>query len=158
MSDETTVQLRLEEAVDREAFMTLPDPFLDSIFSGDPITLPAGEASTEYTWEVPVSAWLQGSGLDSFDLVGVFPHMHAYGRSMRFDVVRAEGATECVADVPRWDFNWQLQYFYEQPLELRVGDVMRVTCEFDTTSADSPVQPGWGTYNEMCLMGMMIVP
>jgi hypothetical protein len=157
MSDQTTVQLRLEDEVDREGFMILPDPFLESIFGGEPIELPPGEPSVDYTWDLPVAALLDGSPLTSVDLVGVFPHMHAYGRAMRFEIADSE-QTECAADVPRWDFNWQLQYFYEQPRTLGLDDVLRVRCEFDTTAADEPVRPGWGTYNEMCLMGMLLVP
>jgi hypothetical protein len=157
MSAETTVQLRLEDEVEREGFMILPDPFLDSIFQGDPIELPAGEPSVEYTWDLPVAALLEGSPWSSADLMGVFPHMHAYGRAMRFEIV-GDGDTECAAEVRRWDFDWQLQYFYEQPRTLGLDDVLRVTCDFDTTAADGPVLPGWGTYNEMCLMGMFVVP
>jgi len=26
-----------------------------------------------------------------------------------------------------------------------------VTCDYDTSSVDAPVRPGWGTGNEMCL-------
>jgi hypothetical protein len=157
MSDQSTVQLRLVEEVEREGFMILPDPFLDSLFGGDPIELPPGEPSVEYTWELPVADFLAGSGLESLDLLGVFPHMHAYGRSMRLEIDGGDGS-ECAVDVPRWDFNWQLQYFYEQPRTLRADDVLRVTCDFDTVGADEPVLPGWGTYNEMCLMGMYLVP
>jgi len=61
-------------------------------------------------------------------------------------------------DVPRWDFNWQLQYFYEQPRTLSGNDTLRVTCTFDTSGETEPVLPGWGTHNEMCLMGLFLVP
>lgn len=157
MSAQTTVQLRLAEEVDREGFMVLPDPFLDSIFQGDPIEVPPGEALYEYTWELPVSDLLYGSPLTSVDLFGVFPHMHQFGETMRLEIESAEG-TECAANVPHWDFNWELQYFYEQSRTLELDDVLRVTCGFDTTGTDEPVLPGWGTQNEMCLMGMYLVP
>jgi Copper type II ascorbate-dependent monooxygenase, C-terminal domain len=157
MSDQSAVQLRLVEEVEREGFMILPDPFLDSIFQGDPIELPPGESSVEHTWELPMSWLLDGSGLTSLDLFGVFPHMHAYGRAIHLEI-DGPGGPECAADVPRWDFNWQLQYFYEEPRTLHIDDVLRVTCDFDTTAAEGPVLPGWGTYNEMCLMGMYLVP
>ncbi len=157
MSDQTTVQLRLVEDVAREGFMALPDPFLESIFVGNPIELPPGDPSAEYVWELPVSDLLFGTPLTSIDLLGVFPHMHQYGRTMRLEIEGGAG-TECAAWVPRWDFNWQLQYFYEEPRTLGLDDVLRVTCGFDTSSTDEPVMPGWGTKNEMCLMGMYIVP
>jgi len=157
MADQTTIQLKLEESVEREGVMLLPDPFLDSIFEGDPIELAPGEASVEYTWELPVQYLLAYEGLPSVDLYGVFPHMHEYGQAMRLEIEDPTGA-ECAAEVNHWDFNWQLQYFYEQPRTLTADDVLRVTCDFDTTRATEPVTPGWGTNNEMCLMGMYLVP
>src|SRR5690606_2521044 len=81
MSDQSTVQLRLEEEVEREGFMILPDPFLESIFEGDPIELPPGEPSVEYTWELPVGDLLAWIGLPQVDLYGVMPHMHERGQS-----------------------------------------------------------------------------
>ncbi|MEX1363202.1 MAG: hypothetical protein AB1Z98_08755 [Nannocystaceae bacterium] len=156
-SDQTDVHLRLAEQVEREGFMILPDPFLESIFGGDPIELPPGEESVEYTWEIPVVGLLAAFGLPAVELYGVFPHMHEQGRSMHFEIDGPAGP-ECVADVPRWDFGWQLQYFYEQPRPLVAGETLRVTCDFDTTGATEPVVPGWGTRNEMCLMGMYLVP
>lgn len=154
-SDQTTVQLRLDEQVDREGILLLPDPFLDSIFGGEPIELPPGEESVEYTWELPVSDLLGGSGLTQIDLLGVFPHMHEFGQAMRLEIDQG-GGMECAADVPNWDFAWQLQYFYEEPRTLGLDDVLRVTCDFNTTSVTEPVQPGWGTNNEMCLMGLFL--
>jgi hypothetical protein len=32
-----------------------------------------------------------------------------------------------------------------------------VTCDFDTMGATEPVTAGWGTNNEMCLMGLYVV-
>lgn len=157
MSDQTAVQLRLEEEVEREGFMILPDPFLDSIFQGDPIELPPGEPSVEYTWELPVGELLAWTGLPQVDLYGVMPHMHEFGRAMDLQIDGPEG-TECAAEVLHWDFAWQLLYFYEQPRTLTDADVLRVTCDFDTVGADEPVLPGWGTHNEMCLMSMYLVP
>ena len=157
MSDESTIQLRLEEQVDREGFMLLPDPFLESIFEGDPIELPPGEPSVEYTWDLPMGAILGWIGLPSVDLYGVFPHMHEYGQAMSMAIENG-GELECAANVPNWDFNWQLQYFYQEPRTLTDADTLHVTCDFDTLGADEPVLPGWGTNNEMCLMGLYLVP
>jgi hypothetical protein len=77
---------------------------------------------------------------------------------MSIERLPATGSAECVGDVPRWDFNWQLFYFYREPLTLRAGDRMRVTCTFDTRSRTEPTLPGWGTQNEMCLAGLFLVP
>ena len=47
-------------------------------------------------------------------------------------------------------------YFYKSPLPLHGTDGMNVTCEYDTSNDTSPVLPGWGTGNEMCLPIMVI--
>lgn len=156
-SDQTTVQLRLEESVERSGVLLLPDPFLDSLFGGSPIEVPPGQESWEYTWELSVADLLEGTPLTQIDLYGVFPHMHEYGQAMRLEIGSGDDMA-CAADVPNWDFAWQLQYFYEEPITLTTDDVLRVTCDFDTTTATEPVLPGWGTNNEMCLMGMYLVP
>jgi hypothetical protein len=49
-------------------------------------------------------------------------------------------------------------YFYQQPLVVDGADTLHVTCTYDTTDATEPVLPGWGTQNEMCLMGLFVVP
>jgi hypothetical protein len=153
----TTVRASFTDAVEREGFFELPDPFLDSLFEGDPAQLAPGEEAVEYTWELDVDDLL-GGVLPGLDLYGVLPHMHGYGRSLRFDVVHGDGSEQCGIDVPRWDFDWQLYYFYAEPIRLGPGDRVRVTCTYDTRSATEAVLPGWGTGNEMCLLGAFMVP
>jgi hypothetical protein len=81
---------------------------------------------------------------------GVYPHMHTLGRTLR--VTRtAAGATQCLVDVPRWDFNWQQFYFYDEPIVLEPGDVLNITCGYDTRSRSDAVTWGEGTSDEMCL-------
>ena len=69
-----------------------------------------------------------------------------------------DGESSCEVSVPQWDFHWQGMYFYEQPLVVDAADTLHVTCTYDTTDATEPVLPGWGTQNEMCLMGLFVVP
>ena len=85
----------------------------------------------------------------------------------------------CLLDVPRWDFDWQLFYVYDDPegqfLRLQPGDVLALRCTYDTTAAntawsevmaleglDAPVslQLSDGTLSEMCasLIGVLLEP
>lgn len=154
-SDQTHVQLRLEPTVEREGYYVLPDPLLDSIYD-EPILLEPGNPNLEFTWEAPM-AWFMPEGLEAIDIFGGFPHMHEFGRKMHVSLVGADSSM-CMGDVPRWDFAWQLYYFYEQPLRALPTDTLRVTCTYDTTSVTEPIFPGWGTRNEMCLFGLLLVP
>lgn len=98
----------------------------------------------------------------SVRLHGLLPHMHMLGRSIRVTVDRAGGGTETLIDIPRWDFHWQQMYFYEEPVVITKGDVLRLECVFDNRSQNQPVvngerlQPrpiewGEGSLDEMCL-------
>lgn len=155
-ADRTEVRLQLEDSVEHEGFMQLPDLFLDTIFGDTPASLPPGMPAVDYAWDFPVAAALP-PGVSGFEVHGVFPHMHERGRKMRMDRVK-NGESSCEVNVPDWDFHWQGMYFYEQPLVVDAADTLHVTCTYDTSDATEPVVPGWGTENEMCLMGLFVVP
>ncbi|MCA9714383.1 MAG: hypothetical protein H6713_14600 [Myxococcales bacterium] len=158
-SDSSSVRMRFADSVEREGFFELPDGFLDTLFSGDPASLPAGQSSVKFTWDMQLDGYLEWLNIDSLDVYGVFPHMHEFGRKIQMTVDHGDGqGPQCAADVQRWDFDWQLYYFYEEPLTLGPGSSIEVTCDFNTEGMDEPLWPGWGTYNEMCLMGLFLVP
>lgn len=158
-TDSTEIRLRLDPSADRPGFFDLADRFLETLFAGEPASLAPGQAELPYTWQLDVNDYLDETGASELQLYGVFPHMHELGRSMKVERIAAgEPASDCLGDVPRWDFNWQLFYFYRQPVTLRRGDQIRVTCDFDTSSRTEATLPGWGTQNEMCLAGLFLVP
>ncbi len=155
-SDQTTLQLRLQDTVAREGFFDLPDALLETLGEPEPTTLEPGRESVEFSWELSMATYAGPSS--TVDLYGVFPHMHEYGVSLHASIERADGQRRCAVEVPRWDFDWQLFYFYERPISLAEGDTLHVTCRYDTRGATEPVLPGWGTRNEMCLLGVFVVP
>ncbi len=157
-TDQTQVGLRLVQEVERPGFFMLPDALLESAFSGEPDRLPPGDPELSYTWERSFDDLFEAVGAESLDVYGLFPHMHELGRSQSTSLIGADGDERCLGEVPRWDFNWQLFYFYQTPVALRRGDSLRVTCNYDTTSRTEPTLPGWGTQNEMCLSGLLLVP
>ncbi len=157
MSDSSEVHIELRDEVEIEGMYLTLDSFLDTLFD-EPESLPAGEELVTYEWEEDLGSWAQYFGWPSMTIRGVFPHMHEFGRTLRFDVDPDGQGYTCAADVPSWDFNWQLQYFLEQPLTLNELGKVRVTCGYNTMAADGPVLPGWGTGNEMCLVGLFLTP
>ncbi|MCA9488331.1 MAG: monooxygenase [Myxococcales bacterium] len=143
--DRSQVALALEDTVETEAEVVM---FYDLSMS-----LAPGEADLPYSFAmdtqglvgepVPLTVW------------GVFPHMHERGRSIRLDDTR-DGATTCLADVPRWDFNWQRSYFYREPIQLEPTDELRVSCRYDTSGDTEPVPFGESTEDEMCVFGALV--
>lgn len=82
---------------------------------------------------------------------GTFPHMHTRGRALRVDQVFADGTEACMTDVPRWDFQWQLAYWYDTPIRISPDDQVRITCTWNTMDASDTLTWGEGTEDEMCL-------
>lgn len=89
-------------------------------------------------------------------LLSLMPHMHVRGKAFRYELVRADGSIEIVLDVPRYDFNWQLQYEFARPFRVEAGDILRGRAWYDN-SAGNPANPdptktvryGEQTFDEM---------
>jgi Copper type II ascorbate-dependent monooxygenase, C-terminal domain len=88
-------------------------------------------------------------------------HMHLLGRSVRIDLLRADGAHQTVLDVKVWDFDNQRATVLAKPVTVRPGDRLRVTCTHDATLREKlpelkklpPRYVVWGegSSDEMCL-------
>ncbi len=153
--DSTKVMLRTASTVERKLAFLLPDGFLQTLFGAQPATLPPGAASTKYTWKT--SAMELGLGqLPYADVVAVMPHMHERGRKLELRWGDTSPTDRCGARVDAWDFHWQRMYFYKEPVRLTAQSTVQVTCDYDTSRDTSPVMPGWGTRNEMCLTLLMV--
>jgi hypothetical protein len=159
-SDATHVRLELAADVQNIAIFATPDAFLESMFGPDPDQLSPGRPSVLYSFTRDLAeleledevGLLSAEQASQLKLWGVMPHMHQRGRKLQMRLkTAADAAMQCGVDVQSWDFHWQRMYFYQQPWLLRAGAELEVTCDYDTSSAQAPVLPGWGTSNEMCL-------
>jgi thiol-disulfide isomerase/thioredoxin len=116
------------------------------------IDMPAGEKAyklkAEYTLPVNVS------------LVGVAPHMHLLGKSMKAWAELPDGKTVNLVSVTDWDFNWQDEYLYRNPVALPKGTKVKMESVHDNSSSNpaNPNSPpkdikwGEGTTDEMSLV------
>ncbi|MGH1344901.1 MAG: hypothetical protein ACRBN8_25300 [Nannocystales bacterium] len=152
--DASKVRLKWADEVEQEGFQVLWDPFLFQSFGGGGETLEPGMESVKYNWNATFREMFafDGYDFDSIDVLGVLPHMHEHGRKMAVEFERADGM-ECAADVDRYDYNWQRTYFYDEPVTVRDTDSLHVECDFDTSAETDPLQAGFGTQDEMCLVG-----
>ncbi len=86
------------------------------------------------------------------------PHMHTRGKSFRYEVVYPTGDREILLDVPRYDFNWQTTYKFDEPKLLPKGSKLVCTARWDN-SEDNLSNPDptktvtWGdqTFEEMMI-------
>lgn len=157
--DRTKIKLQLVDKVGREAFMVLHDQFVFSAFTGKPESLTPGLTSSLYNWTATLATldfWVPATAGKQFDLFGVFPHMHKRGRKMKLTIQQPGKEAECMADVPRWGFDWQQLYLFDKPLPFDDKTVLRATCDYDTSDTQKPVLAGFGTDNEMCMFGMYL--
>jgi len=73
-------------------------------------------------------------------LVSLRPHMHLRGKSFRFVAEFPDGRDGILLDVPKWNFEWQVEYVLAKPLALPRGTKLRAHAIYDN-SADNPANP-----------------
>lgn len=69
------------------------------------------------------------------ELVGVHLHMHTRGVSGRIEVQQPDGSWRIVLDIPRWRWPWEAGYQLRDPIPVRAGQPVRVSCVLDNGTA-----------------------
>ena len=88
----------------------------------------------------------------------MYPHMHVRGKDVSYTIVYADGREEVVLNVPKYDFNWQLNYRLAEPKFIPKGSTLLIKAHYDN-SKDNPFNPDpaatvrWGdqTWEEMLI-------
>ncbi len=119
--------------------------------------IPAGESdytvSDRYTLPVDV------------ELRSVFPHAHYLGRDMKGWAELPDGSKRWLLRIKEWDFNWQDDFRYEEPIALPRGTVLAMQYSFDNSAENvrNPHHPprrvrfGPSTYDEMADLWLQVV-
>jgi hypothetical protein len=92
----------------------------------------------------------------------ILPHTHLRGRSWEYTVTYPDGRSQVVLSVPKYDFNWQTDYVFAEPLKLPKGTKVRAVAHYDNSAAnksnpDPSVDVSWGdqTWEEMMFTGFI---
>lgn len=123
-------------------------------FTNGSFTIPAGARDvavpSEITPTQPVRIW------------GLLPHTHLRGTRWLYRLERPDGTSEVILDVPRYDFNWQTYYLFEQALEIPAGVKLTSMAWYDNSSSnkdnpDPTKDVKWGdqTWEEMQYTGFL---
>jgi hypothetical protein len=122
------------------------------------IDIPPGAAdyavSDEYT--LPVDA----------QLIGVGPHAHYLGKRVEGYARMLDGSCKQLLLIKDWDFNWQDEYRYAEPVFLPKGTTLTMRWTFDnsTNNVRNPNQPpkrvrhGSQTTDEMAELWYQVLP
>ncbi|MBV9396943.1 MAG: PD40 domain-containing protein [Bryobacterales bacterium] len=90
-------------------------------------------------------------------VLSAFAHAHYIGKDLKAMATLPDGGTQPLLWIKDWDFNWQEQYNYKQPVFLPKGTRIDVTIGWDN-SGDNPRNPSnppkrvlWGeqSFDEM---------
>jgi tetratricopeptide (TPR) repeat protein len=104
-------------------------------FGSKTIDIPAGEpdyvVTDSYTLPVAVKA------------LSIYPHAHYLAREMIVVAEMPDGGTERLLRISDWDFNWQDQYEYVEPVPLPKGArlVMRYVYDKSAANPHNPSSP-----------------
>jgi hypothetical protein len=115
--------------------------------------IPAGAADyrvdTEMTINQNVTMW------------SMLPHTHVRGIRWTYEAIYPDGRTATILSVPKYDFNWQTDYVFKQPLKLPKGTRIHATAWYDNSknnksNPDPTSDVWWGdqTWNEMMYTGL----
>ncbi|MEQ1907240.1 MAG: tetratricopeptide repeat protein [Vicinamibacterales bacterium] len=84
----------------------------------------------EDSYRLPVAA----------ELLAIQPHAHFRAREVSASAQLPDGSIRQLLHIASWDFDWQDQYRYADPVRLPAGSVLRMTYRFDN-SASNPRNP-----------------
>jgi hypothetical protein len=110
--------------------------------------IPAGDANHEVDAEMTVT--------QDITLWSMIPHTHVRGIRWIYDVTYPDGKKDTILSVPKYDFNWQTDYVFKQPLHFPKGTKIHATAWYDNSTAnksnpDPTKDVYWGdqTWEEM---------
>lgn len=93
------------------------------------IDIPPGEpeyvVADDYTLPVAV------------DALSVYPHAHSHARMVEAFAVQPTGETTWLLRIERWNYHWQDEYRYAQPVRLPAGTTIRMRYVYDTATIRS---------------------
>ncbi|MEX0678597.1 MAG: redoxin family protein [Pirellulales bacterium] len=114
------------------------------------IDIPAGESNHKIVSSLTLPT--------DVTLISLLPHMHLIGKEMKLTATLPDGKQQSLIWIKDWNFYWQDNYVYHEPVRLPAGTKLDVECRYDN-SADNLLNPskppkrvffGNGSTDEMC--------
>jgi mono/diheme cytochrome c family protein len=114
------------------------------------LAIPAGEPNyesrTSFTFKEDSHIW------------GFMPHMHVRGKDFKYTLVSPDGSSKVLLNVPKYNFNWQLNYWLKTPVAAPKGSRLECVAHHDNSvsnryNPDPTKTVYWGdqTWEEMMI-------
>jgi hypothetical protein len=94
--------------------------------------------------------------LEDVTIYSLVPHTHLRGKRWEHRLVYPDGREEILLAVPTYDFNWQTEYIFAEPLKVPKGAILKAVAHYDNSTGNKanpdPTQAVyWGdqTWEEM---------
>jgi mono/diheme cytochrome c family protein len=126
--------------------------------TGSNLAIPAFASNAEIVSEMTAQ--------EDTKLVYLQPHMHLRGKDYEVRLMFPNGKTETIFKA-KWDFNWQLGYDLEKPIDIPKGTRIVGIAHYDNSAAnkfnpDPAKLIVWGNQNwdemQNCFMGFLVDP
>ncbi len=122
------------------------------------IDIPAGDANYEFETRYTLPT--------DVELIGIIPHAHYLGKRLEALAIMPDGTTDVLLRIPDWDFNWQGDYRYAEPIRLPKGTTLVQRFSYDNSSANvrNPHTPpqrvryGLQSVDEMGELWLQVLP
>lgn len=161
--DQSKLQFTLEKTVEKRATY---QPLLDVNWVAGAMKIPGGQKGVLHQFVADPRDFfkLLGSPLDNskgFNIEAVMFHMHRLGTIGELYLEKADKRRIKLINIPQYDFHWQLEYYFEEPVRFEPGDKLRVRCTFDNsqekTGQTAPRDVNWGENSdqEMCVANLL---
>jgi hypothetical protein len=115
--------------------------------------IPAGAAEHRVDAEMTIN--------QNITMWSMLPHTHVRGIRWLYEAIYPDGRSATVLSVPKYDFNWQTDYIFKQPLKLPKGTKLHAMAWYDNSTRnksnpDPAKDVWWGdqTWEEMMYTGL----
>lgn len=142
-------------------YFTDGPPILDPIgvvLDSKSLDIPAGEPAYAVTdrYRLPVAV----------DLLGVYVYMQNLGRQVELTATPPDGEETGLLRIDDWNFDWQDDYRYAEPVHLPEGTLLQARFTFDNSDGNPrnpssppvPVRYGPGETDERAEMVLQVIP
>jgi hypothetical protein len=129
-TDKSSVGFHYAEEPTARPWSIIPVPPHFGILQGIDIAAGEKEHVEKATFEVPADC----------EAFSVNAHAHYLGKRMELTATFPDGSTKWLLKTSNWDFNWQEDYAFKQPIKIPAGTKLNVLMTYDN-SAENPSNP-----------------